>query len=153
MVAEINRFRRLHQASDVSVSKELNQLANQWAIKIAQLGEEKKNPVSKYGQLVCSQNGGELAKDCTVGWYGSIQFFDWADPKITEKASPFTQMVWKNNKFVGVGIGKRSGDSKKQNVGAKSDYIVVRFDPGQDAKAKVKENVLPVAGQFYIWPF
>ena len=130
-------------------SEKLNNIASQWAQKIATEGIEKIDPNSTYGQLVCSHNsGGNIAKACTVKWYGAVKFFDWADPKLTIKASPFSQMVWKNNSAVGVGIAKGGGGMKRQNVGGK-DYIVVLFDPGQSDEGNIKANVLPATGQLY----
>ena len=147
LISEINLFRRLHQSSDVTPSEELNQLASQWAKKIAAEGVEKIDPNSTYGQLVCSHStGGNIAKACVVKWYGAIKFYDWADPKLTIKASPFTQMVWKSNSVAGVGLAKGGGGLKRQHVGGKY-YVVVLFDPGQDANANIGENVLPAAGQ------
>ena len=154
LIAEINKFRRLHQSSDLTLSEELNNVASQWAQKIANEGIEKIDPNSTYGQLVCSHNaGGNIAKACAVKWYGAVKFFDWADPKLTIKASPFTQMVWKNNSAVGVGIAKGGGKPsafKRQNVGGK-EYIVVLFDPGQNDEGNIKANVLPATGELYFW--
>ena len=134
----------------MTLSEELNNVASQWAQKIANEGIEKINPDSTYGQLVCSHNaGGSIAKDCTAKWYGAVMFFDWGDPKLIIKASPFTQMVWKSNFAVGVGIAKGSGE-KRQNVGGKN-YIVVLFDPGQSDKGNIKANVLPATGELYFW--
>ena len=131
----------------MSVSEDLNQLAQQWAQKMAISGEEKKNDDSKYGQLVCSHNKKDtVAEECAVKWYSSIKFFDWADPKVTEKALPFIQMVWKNSTLVGVGIAVGNGGVRKQNIAGKF-YAVVLFDPGMDTNGKLKENVLPATGE------
>ena len=147
LIAEINVFRRIHHASDVTPSEKLNQLASQRAQKIAATGVEKTYSNSTYGQLVCTHNaGGNIAKVSTVKWYGAIKFFDWADPKLTIKASPFTQMVWKSNSAAGVAIAKGKTSTKRQNLDDQY-YLVVLFDPGQDANANIKENVLPATGQ------
>ena len=128
-------------------SEKLNQLASQWAQKIAATGVEKTYSNSTYGQLVCTQKaGGNIPKACTVKWYGAIKFFDCADPKLTITASPFTQMVWKSNLAAGVGIAKGKTSTKRQNLGDQY-YLVVLFDPGQDPNANIKENVLPATGQ------
>ena len=145
-------MRRLHQSSDVSATEKINQLADEWAHKIAAAGEEKIIPNSTYGQLVCSHlPGDDIAKACAVHWYSAIRFYDWADPKLTVKASPFTQMVWKNNELAGVGIargyGENRGDVESRSVVAGKIYVVVFLDPGQSAEAEIRENVLPAAGQ------
>lgn len=152
LLAEINLFRRLHQSSDVSASEKLDQLADQWAHKIAAEGEEKINPNSTYGQLVCSHvQNGDIAKACAVHWYSNIRFYDWADPRLTIKASPFTQMVWKNNVLAGVGIaGGQSGidfDAVARADIPNKIYVVVYLDPGQSEDAEVRKNVLPAVGQ------
>lgn len=77
-------------------------------------------------------------------------FYDWADPKLTIKASPFTQMVWKKNSYAGIGIAKGGGGIKKQNVGGKV-YVVVLFDPGQSEEENIRENVRPAAGQLLLF--
>ncbi|XP_058959077.2 uncharacterized protein [Pocillopora verrucosa] len=141
----VNVFRNLHQASDVSDSQELNQLASEWAENLAASGEEKIDPDSEFGQLVCShQAEADIAKACAVKWYSAIRFFDWADPKLTVKTSPFTQLVWQSTTSIGVGIAKAKGNSKRENVPGKY-YIAVFLSPAQ-SDDKVKENVLPAAG-------
>lgn len=93
-----------------------------------------------------------MAKACTVKWYSTVSFYDWADPKLTLKSSPFTQLVWKNNALVGVGLARGNGANKRENIeGNYADdnvynYVVVFFDPGQNAGGDVRENVLPAAG-------
>ena len=149
----MNLFRRLHQSSDVSASEKLNQLAEQWAQKIAAEGEETINPNSTYGQLVCSHvQNGDIAKACAVHWYSTIRFYDWADLKLTVKASPFTQMVWKNNVLAGVGIARAQSGMNydavaRADIASNKIYVVVFLDPGQSEEAEVRENVLPAAGQ------
>lgn len=144
---QLNLFRRLHQSSDVSPSEDLNQLASKWAQKVAAQGAEKIDPNSTYGQLVCSHHTASgLAKACAVKWYGAIKFFDWAEPKLTVKSMPFTQLVWKNSTRAGVGIAKGSGGSKRQGIGGKY-FVAVLFDPGQSDEGNINENVLPAAGQ------
>ncbi|XP_074614470.1 uncharacterized protein LOC141874200 [Acropora palmata] len=146
LIQEIDNFRRLHQAPDVKLSVTLSQVANQWANKIANEGVERIDPNSNYGQLVCSHNsGGNTAKACVVKWYGAIKFFDWSNPKLTKNASPFTQLVWKNNSAIGVGVARGGGGIKKQNVGGKN-FIVVLFEPGQNDAGDIKDNVRAATG-------
>ncbi|XP_029194429.2 uncharacterized protein LOC114960275 [Acropora millepora] len=146
LIQEIDNFRRLHQAPDVKLSVTLSQVANQWANKIANEGVERIDPNSNYGQLVCSHNaGGNTAKACVVKWYGAIKFFDWSNPKLTKNASPFTQLVWRNNSAIGVGVAKGGGGIKKQNVGGKN-FIVVLFEPGQNDAGDIKDNVRAATG-------
>lgn len=147
LIQEIDNFRRLHQAPDVKLSVTLSQVANQWANKIANEGVERIDPNSNYGQLVCSHNvGGNTAKACVVKWYGAIRFFDWSNPKLTKNASPFTQLVWKNNSAIGVGVARGGGGIKKQNVGGKN-FIVVLFEPGQNDAGDIKDNVRAATGE------
>lgn len=149
LVHQINLFRRLHQSPDVSPSEDLDQQASAWAQQLATEGAEKIDPNSKYGQLVCSHHAeADLARACAVKWYGAVKFFDWADPKLTVKSSPFTQMVWKNSTSVGVGIAKGAGGAKRQNVGGKY-FIAAFFDPRESDEGNIKENVLPAAGQLH----
>ena len=146
VIIRINGFRHNHGCTDVDNSEKLSQIADQWAKKIAAEGTEKIDPTSPYGQLVCSHSSGSnIAKACVVKWYGAVQYFDWAEPKLTPKSSPFTQLVWKKNTEAGVGFAK-GGDIKRNNVGGKY-YVVVLFNPGQDAKENIKENVLPATGK------
>lgn len=143
---QINAFRRLHQSSDVSPSEDLDKEAAAWAQQLAAEGAEKINNSSKYGQLVCSHHAGsDLAKACAVKWYSAIKFFDWADPKLTVKSSPFTQMVWKDSKRVGVGIAKGNRGAKRNVIGGQY-FIAAFFDPAQSDEGNIKENVLPAAG-------
>ncbi|CAH3036690.1 unnamed protein product, partial [Porites evermanni] len=145
VIIRINGFRHNHGCTDVDNSEKLSQIADQWAKKIAAEGTEKIDPTSPYGQLVCSHSSGSnIAKACVVKWYGAVQYFDWAEPKLTPKSSPFTQLVWKKNTEAGVGFAK-GGGLKRNNVASKY-YVVVLFNPGQGAKENIKENVLPATG-------
>lgn len=77
-------------------------------------------------------------------------FYDWADPKLTMKASPFTQLVWKNNALVGIGIAREknggNADSDTRSSLPNRIYVVVLLDPGESEDAEIRENVLPAAG-------
>lgn len=112
LVDQIKLFRKLHQSSYVSPSDELNQLANRWVQQLTADGTERIHPYSIYGQPVCSNHTeNDIVKACAAKWYGAVKFFDWADPKMTVKSSPFTQMVWKNSTRIGVGISWHSKGS------------------------------------------
>ena len=93
-----------------------------------------------------------MAKACAVKWYSAIRFYDWADPKLNKKASPFTQIVWKNNALAGIGLARGNGANKgedilaQQTAGNNCNYVVVFFDPGQSVEGDIRENVLPAAG-------
>ena len=92
-----------------------------------------------YGQLVCKYSGDDsIVTACISKWYSCITDFDWAEPKLTNGTSPFTQMVWKSNKEVGVGFAKGSGGEV---------YVVVLLKPGQNGTGKVRDNVLPATGK------
>ena len=139
LVAAINRFRRLHCSPGVLVSEKLNTLANKWATTIAALGEAKKDNSSTYGQLICKYSGEDsIVTACVSKWYSCITDFDWAEPKLSNLSSPFTQMVWKSNKQVGVGFAKGDGSEV---------YVVVLLEPGQNGTGKVRDNVLPATGK------
>lgn len=133
-------------------SEKLNELANQWAHELAAAGEERINPNSTYGQLICSHvQEGDIAKTCAVKWYSTIMFYDWADPKLTMKASPFTQLVWKNNALAGIGIvreknGRNADSDTRRSSLPNRIYVVVFLDPGESEDAEIRENVLPAAG-------
>lgn len=130
----------------MSDTQELNQLAREWAGNLAATGEEKIDPDSEFGQLVCSHHAeGDIAKACAVKWYSAIRFFDWADPKLTVKTSPFTQLVWQSTTSIGVGIAKAKDNVKRVDVPGKY-FIAVFLSPAQ-SDDKVKENVLPAAGR------
>lgn len=148
LLDQINVFRRLHQSPDVSISEGLNQKATKWAQQLAAEGAEKVDSNSAYGQLVCSHHtANDLAKACAVKWYGAIKFFDWAEPKLTVKSSPFTQLVWKSSTQTGVGIARAGGAKRRQGIGGKY-YIALLFEPGQSDEEDIKENVQPAGGQF-----
>ena len=100
------------------------------------------------GKLVCSvDHEGDIAKTCAVKWYSTIQFYDWADPKLTEKAIPFTEMVWMKNILAGVGIAAGANDGNYSGD-ANRIYVVVLLAPGQSDEEDIRLNVLPAAGLF-----
>ena len=142
----MNVFRRLHKSPDVAIAEELNQAAGKWAQTLAASGEEKIDPDSQFGQLVCSHHSeGDIAMACAVKWYSAVKFYDWADPKLTVQNSPFTQLVWKASTSMGVGIAKGGPSVRRAAVPGKY-FIVVNLEPAQ-SDDKIKENVLPAEGQ------
>ena len=131
----------------MSKSAEISQKANNWAQKLAVDGAEQIDPNSTYGALVCSHLGNDVAKACAVKWYGTIKDYDWAEPKLLVKASPFTQLVWKKSSHVGIGIAEGTSNIKRQNLGSGKYFVVVYFEPRQSDLQDIKENVFPATGE------
>ena len=72
---------------------------------------------------------------CAVKWYSLVTNYDWAEPKSTPRLSPFTQLIWKASKYVGIGLVRANGNAT----------VVAYFDPPQNDNS-IKENIPPVTG-------
>ena len=115
---EHNYLRNLHGASPLVLNEELNEIAQNYANKLAK--EKKFNHSNKkdrelkdkkgqwvgenlYG-MISSSNLDYVCGDMTRAWYDEIKNYNFKTGQSTEVISHFTQVIWKNSKEVGFGI-------------------------------------------------
>lgn len=107
-----NEYRKKHHAPELKLTKELMNDAQVWAEKLAEDDKFSYRPNSQYGEnLYCLWSSDRDAwpnpRDVCKSWYDEVKQFFWnVEPRGAFKAGQFSQMVWKNSKELGVGLGR-----------------------------------------------
>jgi uncharacterized protein YkwD len=134
-----NKYRKMHHVPDIELNQELCDIAQKYAEYLAKnsLFEHSHARFKGAGMgenlYMCSgfePNGGEAV----TSWYNEIKDYDFKKGKSANGGvvGHFTQVVWKESKYLGVGIGK---------VG-NSYYVVANYFPCGNIKGQYKDNVL-----------
>ncbi len=108
-----NQYRAQHGAEPLTVSEDLNKIAQDYA-----------NHIAKINQMVHSQNkykGEHLGENIywcsgmpiegaamTTSWYDEIKDYNFNKPGFKNGTGHFTQVVWKGSKQVGFGYAQSS---------------------------------------------
>ena len=108
-----NQYRAMHGAEPLTVSQDLNKIAQDYA-----------NHIAKINQKVHSQNkykGEQLGENIywctgtpiegaamTTTWYDEIKDYNFNKPGFKNGTGHFTQVVWKGSKQVGFGYAQSS---------------------------------------------
>uniref|UniRef100_A0A0N5BQ79 SCP domain-containing protein n=1 Tax=Strongyloides papillosus TaxID=174720 RepID=A0A0N5BQ79_STREA len=136
---QTNMYRQLHGSPDLTNSEQLENLAQAYAEK---LGEEYNgklihDPDKTYGENLAYVPISMIVDPVRL-WYNEIQNYHYENPGFGMNTGHFTQLVWKNTKEMGCGIGK-------VNEKYPGYYIVsCKYNPSGNYEGQYKENVLPV---------
>ena len=123
-LAETNRLRKLHGADPLILNKDLVEMAQKYAEELAAENNfdhsKNRNLKGHEGELVgeniyMSSSSAEaqyFTGAMTNNWYDEIKDYDFDKGKSKNKGvvGNFTQVVWKNTKEVGFGIGFNGGN-------------------------------------------
>jgi uncharacterized protein YkwD len=135
-----NKYRKMHHVPDLELNQELCDIAQKYAEYLA------KNSLLEHSYArfkgagmgenlyMCSgfiPNGG----DAVTSWYNEIKDYDFKKGKSANGGvvGHFTQVVWKESKYLGVGIGKVDN----------SYYVVANYFPAGNFNNLELENVFP----------
>ena len=145
LLQEINKYRILHNAKKLSLSDQIIKDATVYAESLLKNSDPYYLEPSgayyqgdeKYGENLfqcnrksCRLENYTLAVDI---WYNESSNYDFKLNKGSSKTINFTQMVWRNTKKMGCGIGQRDDGNYK---------IVCLFYPRGNVDEKYEENVL-----------
>lgn len=125
-----NRHRARHCAAPLTISPQLNQIAQSYAEHLAatstfehsgnRLGSEALGE-NLYMQWISQGKVNASAKAAVKSWYDEIALHDFEKPVFSAATGHFTQMVWKGSKKLGVGV---AFSPDKREV-----YIVTNYFP------------------------
>ncbi|KAI8129994.1 Golgi-associated plant pathogenesis-related protein 1 [Lucilia cuprina] len=73
------------------------------------------------------------ADEIVSNWYNEIVNYDFQNPKFNEDSKHFTQIIWKNTKFMGVAVRKSDENS----------IVAIRYEPSGNRENQYAENVPP----------
>ena len=103
-----NELRAQHNTGPLTLSEELNQIAQKYADHLAKIKKmEHSNSVYKgedLGENLYFCSGNEIEGEAmTMSWYNEISKYNYDEPGFVSGTGHFTQLVWKDSKEVGFG--------------------------------------------------
>ncbi|CAG7835355.1 unnamed protein product [Allacma fusca] len=128
-----NYYRALHNSPPLQMRESLNNAAQLMA---EYLATQPALPVPKgfvSAELFYATNNGPentlaLVREAFESWYGAKELYDWDNPV----ASRFTQLIWKNTRYFGLGTARLGNRS----------VVVANYYPRGNYPGEFKDNVL-----------
>uniref|UniRef100_A0A0N5BUY9 SCP domain-containing protein n=1 Tax=Strongyloides papillosus TaxID=174720 RepID=A0A0N5BUY9_STREA len=136
---QTNMYRQLHGSPDLTNNEELENLAQAYAERLGKEynGKLIHDPDKRYGENLAYVPISMIVDPVRL-WYNEIQNYHYENPGFGLNTGHFTQLIWKNTKEMGCGIGK-------VNEKYPGYYIVsCKYNPSGNYEGQYKENVLPV---------
>jgi uncharacterized protein YkwD len=135
-----NEKRKLHRVSDLKRNSALDEIAQNYAEKLAQANSLNHSSNSfdgkRLGENLYMQGGRAMSGFLPVdSWYGEAYNYKYDNPRNSSGVvGHFTQLVWKGSNELGVGCAKaRDG----------SFYVVCNYSPAGNWVGEERENVFP----------
>lgn len=140
ILSEINQIRKLHQVPELISSPDIDSISQAFANKIAKKGEldysNNKYKGSELGEILFYNEVGECDTDSVIDfWYQYHKDFRYNQKN--QEANPFSQLVWKKSKLIGIGFAKDARGGT---------YIVANFYPAGNVTDQYSYNVFPPKG-------
>jgi len=146
LLAEINKYRMMHDATPVGYCPACVDTAQEWVNKIAASGDIKSDHSSKYGQTVFSTKDPEATSQgpdyfgtlIAATWYNQIKNYDFVKNEFKGNADDFSQLVWEGSEVVGFASAKGADGTI---------YVIAYYNPsGNNETMNFYENVNRVTG-------
>lgn len=137
IIEKINYFRKKHNVSPLIINNDINLIAQKYSNKIArenfiELSNNKYNN-SELGEIIFTFNEKVSPEEIISSLYEK-ESYNYNYLRKNQKSSNFTQMIWKNSKYIGIGCTKT-----KENL----VYTVINFYPQGNIKNEFLSNVFP----------
>ncbi|XP_027204113.2 Golgi-associated plant pathogenesis-related protein 1-like [Dermatophagoides pteronyssinus] len=129
-----NYYRARHGVPNLELSNQLCQHAQEWANKLAESSSMKHRSENKYGENIFMKSGTNISihgNDAVDAWYDEIHKFNFHSPSFQPGTGHFTQVVWRESKYLGIAYAKRGS----------SIFVVANYDPAGNYQGHFKENV------------
>ncbi|EDW87363.1 venom allergen 5 [Drosophila yakuba] len=134
VLRETNKYRRLHNANPLKMDEKLCSYAQQWADQLADHNKLETRPAPLYGEnIVCVRRSKFSVEQILKLWYQEKYNYDYLKPGFNLYTGHFTQLVWRQTEFLGVGVA----------CDVRSIWIVCNYDPPGNVSDHFTENVLP----------
>ncbi|KAM7351071.1 Golgi-associated plant pathogenesis-related protein 1-like, partial [Cochliomyia hominivorax] len=127
-----NYYRMKHESPLLELSPELMDYCKKYANHLIDNKPFNEIPQYAVSTLSFSENR-PTAEEIVSNWYKEIEKYDFLNPQYQNDTKHFTQIVWKNTKFMGVGESKRQGNA----------IVVVCYEPSGNIEQQYAENVTP----------
>ena len=144
LIQEINVFRAKHNVEALILDPNISEISQNYAEKIAR-EENIELSLNEYqgkelGEIIFSCLNDISPKELVDIWYMKDSTnYDYSNPN--PNPSNFTQLIWKNSKYIGIGYSKTKNDVI---------YLVVNFYPSGNIAGQFINNVLPPYNDFVI---
>lgn len=133
----VNMYRSKHNAMNLMLNDELNEIAQKNAEAIAE-SDTMAPSKSQYRGVILGENLFSSAKemsskDIIAEWYNDNQYYNYNNNN-NNSGNNFSQLIWKNTLMVGFGFAKKNGWG----------YCVANFYPAGNIIDNYEMNVSPV---------
>ena len=133
----LNKYRARHNVPPLNINNEINIIAQKHSDKIArenfiEISNNKYNR-TELGEIIFSFKENDSLSDIISSFYEQ-ENIKYNYKNKTQKPSNFTQIIWKNSKFIGIGCSKT-----RDNL----TYIVINFYPPGNINNEFLLNVFP----------
>ena len=137
ILEQINKYRKRHKVSPLNTHNEINILAQKHSDKIArenfiEFSNNKYNNLELGEIIFCFNDSMSPEKIISSFYEEESTKYNYNNKNPTP--SNFTQIIWKNSKFIGIGFSKT-----KENI----IYTVINFYPPGNIKNEFLSNVFP----------
>lgn len=134
-----NRYRSLHQASQLKWSRSLEKDAENWAKQLAKDGPPLRQGETDDGESIYAVTGKSdvFGGEVVDRWYAEVDKYDFRNPGFKSGTGHFTQIVWQETKEMGMAkVKDRDGKI----------IVVARYRPPGNVVNHFQENVKPKLG-------
>ena len=144
LIQQINIYRAKHHSEPLIFDKNISIISQNHAEKIAR-EENIELSLNEYqgeelGEIIFSCINDISPKELVNIWYlKDSTNYNYSNPN--PNPSNFTQLIWKNSKYIGIGYSKTKNDVI---------YLVLNFYPSGNINGQFIENVLPPDADFVI---
>uniref|UniRef100_A0A1A9VV02 SCP domain-containing protein n=1 Tax=Glossina austeni TaxID=7395 RepID=A0A1A9VV02_GLOAU len=132
---EHNKYREKHGVRPLVLKKPLCRIAQEWAGHLAEIETLNKHKHSAYGENLFRGKGTIFtAEDVMKDWYDEGETYDFSKPVFHDSNSHFTQIIWKDTRYLGVGI----------QIANNHTYVVCNYHPAGNIIGNFANQVLPI---------
>ncbi|KAL9930591.1 uncharacterized protein ACN427_014992 isoform 1-T1 [Glossina fuscipes fuscipes] len=129
---EHNKRRKQHGVQPLVLEKSLCQIAQEWAEHLGEIETLEHQKHSPYGENLFHTVGTTLtAEEMLTDWYNESENYNFSKPGFTDLTNHFTQIIWKDTKFLGVGMMKTDNHT----------WIVCNYEPRGNIIGKFGDQV------------
>ncbi|XP_063727912.1 Golgi-associated plant pathogenesis-related protein 1-like [Symsagittifera roscoffensis] len=120
MIEEHNRCRKRHGSPPLKHSLTCEREAQEWAEKLGQTGYKEHNTQQKdFGESIYKATKPVSPREIVDAWYAQNTTYNYEEPNFSHRTGYFTQLVWRESEFVGVGRSQTKHGT----------FVVVNYDP------------------------
>ncbi|XP_065676309.1 uncharacterized protein LOC100206500 isoform X3 [Hydra vulgaris] len=134
-----NLYRKWHLSKPLQLSREMSEEATKYALELSIKGilQQSNTSDGENLALLCGLDSHKIKKASQI-WYNEVcqQEYDFSSESNKSETLHFTQLIWKNTSFLGIGFHTVSNPDNEECT-----FVVARYRPSGNLKNKFKNNV------------